>query len=434
MKQPEYENNGGVYTNGKVEYGAFGKKLPAGLRKRKRTKVNGGAYKINKAYRNYAAYTETVIVDKVVGEVQSLSVKDNFECEVLKKINLSAETVEVAPVKEESKVEIQEETAIEDVTVIEEVANEIEAAPSTEKNVEDEITVTAQPKDEAFECIEDDIVLDIEETQEERVTLQADENTEENIETVEVAENVQETADTDDVDVVESEEDEAEQEVSPEEVAMFAEEEETVEQADTDEATKEERKRAVEQLAKELAVPPRRKYIAAPTEIPVVDEEYTVEIPTKNLMKENVQSVFKALVKEGVKLGYLDKYDGLSPSEIKEEYEGEYVYEVAEQELKKISLGIVTVGKEQKVAVYAFGWDGLDIHHLGYINQQDKAQALIPYIQNKDEYIFNTCGVITGGKFKSVEKDEASGKIKIKNCDGLPYGIELDITVYKKTE
>ena len=72
------------------------------------------------------------------------------------------------------------------------------------------------------------------------------------------------------------------------------------------------------------------------------------------------------------------------------------------------------------------------MHHLGYLNEEEKAQKLIPYIESKDEYIFNICGIITGGKYKSVEKDEASGKIKIKNCEGLPYGIELDVTVYKK--
>jgi len=69
---------------------------------------------------------------------------------------------------------------------------------------------------------------------------------------------------------------------------------------------------------------------------------------------------------------------------------------------------------------------------LGYLNEPEKAAALIPYLNDKDNYIFNVCGIITGGKFKSVESDPKTGKIKIKNCEGLPYGIELDIAVYKK--
>ena len=221
------------------------------------------------------------------------------------------------------------------------------------------------------------------------------------------------------------------QEVSAEEAAMFKEEEEPEEKPDPDAASKEEHKQMVEKLLTTLAIPPRRKYIAPPSLASESDDEYTVEVLTKSEMKENVQSVFKALVKEGVKLGYLDKYDGLSPAEIKEEYEGELVYEVAEQELRKIALGISEVKGEKKVSVYAFSWDGTDLHHLGYLNEPEKAEKVIPFIENKDDYIFNICGIITGGKYKSVEKD-ASGKIKIKNCEGLPYGIELDITVYKK--
>ncbi|MBQ9710613.1 MAG: hypothetical protein IJV67_08335, partial [Clostridia bacterium] len=223
------------------------------------------------------------------------------------------------------------------------------------------------------------------------------------------------------------------QEASAEEEAMLNEEDEP-EAPDPEEASKEERKRMVAELMPQLAIPPRRRYIAAPSEKAEIDEEYTVEILNKSEMKENVQSVFKALIKEGVKLGYLDKYDGLSASEIKEEYEGELVYEVADQELRKMALRICQVKKETKIGVYAFSWDGTDVHHLGYLNEPEKAEALIPYIEDKDNYVFNICGIITGGKFKSVEKDPKTEKIKIKNCEGLPYGVELDIAIYKKIE
>lgn len=187
----------------------------------------------------------------------------------------------------------------------------------------------------------------------------------------------------------------------------------------------------VEAIKAELITPPRRRYIAGPKEVAEIEDEYTVEILAKSEMKENVQSVFKALVKEGMKLGYLDKYDGLTSSEIKEEYEGDIVYEVAEQELRKVALKICEVKKETKVGVYLLSWDGTDVHHVGYLDEEEKAQKLIPYLADKDNYIFNVCAIITGGKSKSVEAD-ANGKIKIKNLDAQPYGVELDVEVYKK--
>ena len=82
-------------------------------------------------------------------------------------------------------------------------------------------------------------------------------------------------------------------------------EEDEPDEPDPEEASKEERKRMVEELKPQLAVPPRRRYIPAPSEKAFVDDEYTVEVLTKSEMKENVQSVFKALIKEGIKLGYL---------------------------------------------------------------------------------------------------------------------------------
>ena len=190
----------------------------------------------------------------------------------------------------------------------------------------------------------------------------------------------------------------------------------------------------VEEIKLQLAVPPRRRYIPGPKEVAEIDDEFTVDVPAKSEMKENVQAVFKALIKDGIRLGFLDKYDGLSASEIKEEYEGDYIYEVAEQELRKVALKVCEVKKETKVGVYAFSWDGGDVHHIGYLNEPEKAEKLLPYLNDKDNYIFNVCGIITGGKFKSVFADEKTGKIKIKNCEGLPYGIELDIAIYKKTK
>ncbi len=289
-----------------------------------------------------------------------------------------AEEVDEEPAAEQPAEEVAEEPAVEQST------EEIAEQPAAEQQVED---VVEQPAEEKKEVSED---------------------------------------------LPEDDEEEAEAEVSPEEEALFADEPDDEPVPDEDDADKEEHKRMVEALMQELAIPPRRRYIAAPQEVAEIDDEYTVEVCTRSEMKENVQSVFKALVKEGIKLGMLDKYDGLSAAEIKEEYEGELVYEVAEQELRKVALKPCEVKGETKVGVYAFSWDGTDVHHIGYLDEPEKAQKLIPYLENKDEYIFNICGIITGGKYKSVEADEKTGKIKIKNCEGLPYGIELDVAIYKK--
>ena len=229
------------------------------------------------------------------------------------------------------------------------------------------------------------------------------------------------------------EEEVPEEEEGPEEEEVL-EEEVPEEEVPEEEVSAAEHKKIVEELREKLAIPPRRKYLAMPDETPEFeDDECTVDIPNRSEMKENVQSVFKSLIKEGVKLGYLERYDGMTVSEIKEEYDAsDYVYEFAEQELRKVALGICTVKKETKVGVYAFSWDGTDIHHIGYLAEEEKAEKLIPYIEDKDNYIFNICGVITGGKYKVVEKDAKGEKVKLTNCEALPYGIELLVEIFKK--
>ena len=341
-------------------------------------------------------------------------------CELAKYKTL-AELAAEAPVEEPVPAkEAEEEAPAEEAIVEEEVvepapeASEVEEAP-VEEPVPAEEAVEESPAEEPI--VEEEVVEPAPEASE-----VAEAPAEEPVPAEEAEEAPTEESVAEEAEASEDEED----------AMLHEEEEEQPAEPDPEEASKEERKRMVEELKAVLATPPRRRYIAAPSEKALVDDEFTVEVLTKSEMKENVQSVFKALIKEGVKLGYLDKYDGLSASEIKEEYEGELIYEVADQELRKVALKVCEVKKQTRIGVYAFSWDGSDVHHLGYLDEQEKAEALIPYITDKDNYIFNICGIITGGKFKSVELDPKSGKIKIKNCEGLPYGIELDIAIYKK--
>jgi len=345
------------------------------------------------------------------------------------------------PIVEEEVVESAPEASeVEEVPVEEPVPAEeaVEESPAEEPAVEEDVVESAPEASEVEEALVEEPVP-AEEAEEESPAeepIVEEEVVEPAPEASEVAEAPAEepvpAEEAEEAPTEESVAEEAEASEDEEDAMLHEEEEEQPAEPDPEEASKEERKRMVEELKAVLATPPRRRYIAAPSEKALVDDEFTVEVLTKSEMKENVQSVFKALIKEGVKLGYLDKYDGLSASEIKEEYEGELIYEVADQELRKVALKVCEVKKQTRIGVYAFSWDGSDVHHLGYLDEQEKAEALIPYITDKDNYIFNICGIITGGKFKSVELDPKSGKIKIKNCEGLPYGIELDIAIYKK--
>ncbi len=392
-----------------------------------------------------------------IEETEELIEQEEQEFEQVEEVPLDeVEQEEVAEIEETEELveQLQMEEVAQNTQYQEVLLTEETEVQQREISVDEEINANIEQLSIEIEPIVEECVNEISETvlDAEQEVLQ--EQTEETIEetivedaTEEITETLTEQFDIQPEDIqteqelgVESiqlshaEEDAEEQEevLDEQEEILQEDDEEPAPEIDPEEVSKEERKRIVEQLKVELATPPRRRYIAAPSEKPFVDDEFTVEVPAKSEMKENVQAVFKALIKEGVKLGYLDKYDGLSASEIKEEYEGETIYEVAEQELRKVALKICQVKKETKIGVYAFSWDGTDVHHIGYLNEIEKSEMLIPYIEDKDNYIFNICGIITGGKSKSVELDAKSGKIKIKNNEGEPYGIELDIAIYKK--
>ncbi len=183
-------------------------------------------------------------------------------------------------------------------------------------------------------------------------------------------------------------------------------------------------------LLSRIATKRARKLIYAPKE--AICEVTGIKIDVdgkKNDKGVKVKDILEAEIKEGLKLGYLDKYDGLKASEIKEEYENDTVWEIAEQEFKK--MGLLLDG--DKIKVYVFDWTGTGCHHIGYI-PEDKTAELIPYLKDMDKYSFDLDGIITGGKSKTVTKDEKTGKITITKGKDGGYGVDLDVTVINRKD
>ena len=166
-----------------------------------------------------------------------------------------------------------------------------------------------------------------------------------------------------------------------------------------------------------------RKLIYSPKEVIFECTYKVLGTDKKNEEGIKVKDILDAEIKEGVRLGYLDKFDGLKTSEIKEEYENDIVYEFAEQEFKKA--GVVYDGK--RILVYVFDWDLSACHHIGYIDEE-LSKDFVPYILDREKYSFDIYGIITGGKGKRVTKDE-SGKITVTKEKGDEIGVELDVSV-----
>ncbi len=170
-----------------------------------------------------------------------------------------------------------------------------------------------------------------------------------------------------------------------------------------------------------------RKLIYRPNETLISATFKVLGTDKKNEVGEKIKDVIDAEIKQGVKVGYLDKFDGLSSSEIKEEYENDIVYEYADQEFKKT--GVIYDGK--KIKVYIYDWDGKACHHVGYIDETE-ATEFIPYFIDKESYSFDVCGIITGGKGKRVTK--VGDTLKIIKEKGDPIGIDVDIAIIKRKD
>lgn len=182
-----------------------------------------------------------------------------------------------------------------------------------------------------------------------------------------------------------------------------------------------------EELLANMCAKRGRKLIYKPNE-PILTASFKVlGTDKKNDIGEKIKDILDAEIKQGVKVGYLDKFDGLSSAEIKEEYENDIVYEFAEQEFKKT--GVIYDGS--KIKVYVYDWDGKACHHVGYVDVNE-AKDFIPYFTDKENYSFDVCGIITGGKGKRVVKEGSS--VKIVKEKGEPIGIDVDIVVLNRKD
>lgn len=184
-----------------------------------------------------------------------------------------------------------------------------------------------------------------------------------------------------------------------------------------------------DEILANICVKRGRKLIYRPNEILFnctaavtgTDKDNEEGIKVKNILDEEI--------KQGVKLGYIDKYDGLKMSEIKEEYENDVVYEYAEQEFKRT--GLVLDG--DKIKVYIYDWDMKVLHHVGYV-EAASVEVLKPYLADREKYSFDICGLITGGKYRKVIKDEASGKVTVEKGNDGKLGLELDISIINRKD
>lgn len=321
---------------------------------------------------------------------------------------------------EEIEPEVVEEVEVagtDEPEVIEEVGKITEPAPTTEEEEEanaiEEVAEAVEPETENTETTEEvEAVKEVTEEPteaekaEELAVTATEEPAEEAIEEVEESEEAEEAAE------------------EAEEKAEAAAEEKPAEK----ETFKLTAPSNLEEILSGICVKRGRKLIYRPNEI-LFNETATVLGTDKNNEEGiKVKNILDEEIKQGVKLGYIDKYDGLKMSEIKEEYENDTVYEYAEQEFKRT--GLLLDG--DKVKVYIYDWDMKALHHIGYI-EGEEAEAVKPYLIDREKYSFDICGLITGGKYRKVIKDE-SGKVTVEKGNDGKLGVELDISVIARKD
>ena len=185
----------------------------------------------------------------------------------------------------------------------------------------------------------------------------------------------------------------------------------------------------LEEILANICVKRGRKLIYRPSEILFNCTANVVGTDKANEEGIKVKDILDEEIRQGIKLGYIDKYDGLKMSEIKEEYENDVIYEYAEQEFKRT--GLVVDG--DKIKVYIYDWDMKALHHVGYVAKEN-VDEIMPYLNNREKYSFDICGLIIGGKFRKVIKDEASGKVTVEKGNDGKLGIELDISVINRKD
>ena len=343
--------------------------------------------------------TEEIIEEKVVEDTVTITPDEVVFDEEEKPVAESEET----DVKEAvSEAEAEETEPAEATEEIEEVTEEVEEVP------------LEASEEESEEILDEEGSLDG--TEEEARALAGEEETEEPA--TEAAEEV------DAVEEVEAEE--AEEAIETEEEA--AEEEKPAEKTEK-EAFRLTTPANQEDILSKICVKRGRKLIYRPNEIIFNCTAAVTGTDKNNEEGIKIRNILDEEIKQGVKLGYIDKYDGLKMSEIKEEYENDVVYEYAEQEFKRV--GLVLEG--EKVKVYVYDWDMKALHHIGFVDQAN-VEDLKPYLENREKYSFDVCGLITGGKFRKVVKDEATGKITVEKGNDGKLGVELDISIINRKD
>lgn len=306
--------------------------------------------------------------------------------------NLAAENGEESPesVEEIPEDEVKEEPETEEEEAVETVENAIEEADATEEVAEE--TTESEEETEAEEIVEAAI------------------------ETPDVIEEVAEEAESEEEETEEKDETEAAEQSEP--------------QAKPEkEAFKLTAPANLEEILANICVKRGRKLIYRPNEILFNCTANVIGTDKDNEEGIKVKNILDEEIKQGVKLGYIDKYDGLKMSEIKEEYENDIVYEYAEQEFKRT--GLVVDG--DKIKVYIYDWDMKALHHVGYVAKEN-VDELMPYLTEREKYSFDICGLITGGKYRKVIKDEASGKVTVEKGNDGKLGMELDISVINRKD
>ena len=331
-------------------------------------------------------------VEELASEGETEEVEEEMvepEAEEIVEDVTEPETEETVEVEESATEEIVEEPVLE---TVEEVA-QAEETPATEETVE-EVLVEAEPVEE------------IATSEEENVATEpiAEEN-----EVVEVATESEETPAEDD----ETEEDE----------------EEKVEEKPKKDEFKLTAPANLGDILANICTKRARKLIYRPNEVLFSHTTTVLGTDKANDEKVKVKNILDAEIKQGVKLGYLDKFDGLKMSELKEEYENDIVYEFADQEFKRT--GILLDG--DKVKVYIYDWDLKACHHVGYIDDES-ANLVKPYLIDREKYSFDINGIIVGGKYKKIIKDEKSGKITVEKGNDGNLGLEIDINVINRKD
>ena len=343
------------------------------------------------------------------------------------------EVAALAEKAEEEEAEVQEALKPEEIEP--EVVEEVEVAGTDEPEVIEEVGKITEPiptteEEEEANAIEE-VAEAVEPETENTETTEEVEAVKEVAEVPTEAEKAEELAVTATEELAEEPTEEVEESEEAEEAAEEAEEKaEAV--AEEKPAEKETFKLTapsnLEEILSAICVKRGRKLIYRPNEI-LFNETATVLGTDKNNEEGiKVKNILDEEIKQGVKLGYIDKYDGLKMSEIKEEYENDTVYEYAEQEFKRT--GLLLDG--DKVKVYIYDWDMKALHHIGYI-EGEEAEAVKPYLIDREKYSFDICGLITGGKYRKVIKDE-SGKVTVEKGNDGKLGVELDISVIARKD